>query len=283
MYHTLVKTPSPYEEDEFVIPEHYSSTKPIDWFGERITVDAFNIVRRKAFEFVLQKHKKRGGVISTYGLYYEYSDTHSNLSVIDNNQYILSYVSQVNKYWVQLMQNIKVKIIFIPLTVDKIGSDSHANMIIVDKRRKCVEFFDPHGSLIAHDAENLISMFSESYVCNSYLNGLCFIPNTYRVKTYGLSCPSRGFQYWESLYGTYHAPYPDAGYCMFWTVFMLDLRLSNLSRETEYVQKKYIRMSLEHHKSYRDLGESFRKFIIEYSNYWGEKFSRRNPKRSCTR
>lgn len=278
-----IKTPSPYEESEFTIPEVYSSDRLIDWIND-LTVDEWLIVERKAIDFIIKKHSKKGGVFSKYGLYYKFSDKNSKESLrpMDSSQIFQTY-ELTSEHWFQLIKNPKTKIIFIPLTIDNGGVYVHANMIIIDKRRKCVEFFDPHGNEIMHNGEHLIDLFRHLYICGPYLEKHCFIPETYRIKNYIISCPSKGFQHWENSYET-DVDDHNMGYCVFWTIFLLDLRLSNLSFDMNYIQSKYIRTSLkENDNDYKKLSEKFRKFIIEYSNYWGENFARRNPKRTCRR
>lgn len=278
MYKYTIQTPSPYDEEQtFVIPNSQLSSELIDW--KPFTSSEFSVVIHKAFDFVVNKHIKKGGKSSLYEL--SFYIPNNQLKVINSAERNVP-IEKASKYWVNLMKDPKTKIIFIPLTIrdENVG---HANVIIIDKRRKCVEFFDPHGRtgcMVRKGGENLVSIFEEQFVCGLYINKTCFIPETYEIRNYRTTCPVGSFQDFENTHGIYNPFSTIEGYCAFWTIFLLDLRLSNLTRETYNIQSDYIKQSLEKHDwDYDDAGDAFRKFIVEYSNYWGKMFTRSRSKR----
>ena len=58
------------------------------------------------------------------------------------------------------------------------------------------------------------------------------------------------------------------GYCLFWNIFLLDLRLSNLSIDIKTLQEYYIGQSIKKlsvDSSVENLSKKFREFIRNYS------------------
>lgn len=264
MGYSSIKTPSPYEEGEFTIPLEYfgTNTEPRHW-RPKLSPLKVQEIEDNAFIYVVNKHIKKGAIYSSqYSLYYRFGDEDEYLEPIDNKHY--GVYDKAVKYWTQLIKNPKIKIIFIPINIYRADvGRAHLNMLIIDKRRKCVEFFDPHGNEVDHKY-SLIKMFEET--CN-------FVPKTYTIRSYEMSCPPHGFQMFASAYGKYK-PYA-MGYCVYWTIFLLDLRLSNLSRELQDLQSEFLYNSLTlSNQDYNEMGERFRKFMVDYYHYWGNIYAK---------
>lgn len=179
---------------------------------------------------------------------------------------------EATSYWRRLMKDTGVKLIFIDLSVTLSGSTSaggHANLIIIDKVRKVVEFFDPHGH---HHVEyvpttwstDFAYIFKSKFQCTSSLVSSCFIPRKYTILRYMDSCPQYGFQYYDDVFGGTRDKYDRGGYCMLWCMFLLELRLANKHMSTKDVQEQFI-STYGQSQTKEMLGKLFRKFIRRYN------------------
>jgi hypothetical protein len=191
------------------------------------------------------------------------------------------------EYWKNLMINPFIKIIFIRTdTSVKKTSVSHATWTIIDKVRNIVEFFDPHGSHVIEKhpdywSLNWVDTFKNMFQCKYFRNneGICFIPKNYRILAYDISCPSLGFQTYELRYGIKDET-AEKGFCMLWSIFLLDIRLGNLEYGTRDIQldilnsimsqSKYESKSISEKR--QDMGTNFKRFIRDYGLYWRHKY-----------
>lgn len=86
------------------------------------------------------------------------------------------------------------------------------------------------------------------------------------------SCPLYGFQIFESFAGELNLSTDIAGYCLFWTMFLLDLRIGNLHMGTKDVQEYFIQKYGTIAGSVEELSKRFRNFIRRYAQYWAGVF-----------
>lgn len=243
VYSKLIKTPSMYipPASGFTRPSEPEVILPIDTLVRWNATEAQN-----ALLFLFKRHESKGAVLSRYNI----TTKHNYIHFLDYYTALDVPSDIVIQYWRNLMYNQDIKIVFILTQVYTTKNEGHANWIIIDKVRKVVEFFDPHGSYVINDPlrndwnMNLVENFMNRFWCKnktSLSRTECFIPRKYTVSTYQDSCPLIGFQGYEMNI----SPTPDIdqrGYCMIWSIFMMDLRLGNLHMTTKQVQNQYINL-----------------------------------------
>lgn len=198
----------------------------------------------------------------------------NKLSIQSLNQPGISInIADAIDYWRQLMTNKKCKIIFIYTRIQHGQSnETHANWTIIDKPRKVVEFFDPLGhsstkTIHTTDWEKLFTRVFQTIPQTK------IIPRKYKIVSYKVTCPEYGFQSIENIIGA--TPDDVNGYCMLWTVFMLDFRMKNIkNRNLKALQQEIIDVTAkrlyEHPHSmniHQDMGVHFREFIKDYGLY----------------
>lgn len=118
-------------------------------------------------------------------------------------------------YLSKCLDNEKVRFVGIPVGLEKKDKEGHSNFLIMDKKLKTVEQFEPHGyyydTFNIKELENNLKYFFRKF-------GYTFIPVN-RV------CPFIGPQTIEN-----RAPklkeIDTSGYCIVWSILYADLRLS---------------------------------------------------------
>lgn len=269
-YSKWVRTPSPYRIDaEYTSPEY-----PISEVLQTIPKENEDALLEQALyigiNYVINKHQKQGVVLSDYFLielaynveWHIY--THSNVKMS---------ISVMVDHMRKLMLNPKAKIIFIParIMITHDAEDTHWIWIIIDKVRKVVEFYDPHGSF--EKSDRIPNIIKSLFVCDRKNETTCFIPQKYKIISFQDSCPTFGFQVLETTYG-FNIPEDLSGYCAFWSLFFMDLRLSNIGIGTKEIQEYFIHRR-GGMKAAKKLGEEFRRFIRQYTHYWVSLTNRR--------
>lgn len=273
-YSTRIQTPSKFTPaDEFFIPPYDNLTIP----PEYTNINLYPSSRRdkEILSYIAHKHmdpahaylehlssNTPGFVLSKYSI----TSDGQNLKI---EHFIPPYVNvrpniAIN-YWRKLMLDPKVKLIFI-----ESSTYQHANWTIIDKPRKVVEFFDPHGySSKERDADNFVQLFIDAFQTqpgSGPLAPLNFIPRKYEVLQFRDSCPYRGFQHYESMYGGISKLNDRKGYCMMWCIFLLELRLTNKSYGTLDIQN-YMLEYYGKDRTKEALGELFREFIRNFNTF----------------
>lgn len=86
------------------------------------------------------------------------------------------------------------------------------------------------------------------------------------------SCPEFGFQAFEQMCEDFQIDSDYTGYCLFWNIFLLDLRLINLQINIKTLQEYYIAQYLNEIGISKDsdvinLSRKFREFIRNYSSF----------------
>lgn len=184
----------------------------------------------------------------------------------------------VIEYLKGLMKNKQIKLIFIYTIVVMLSdaSATHSNWMIIDKPRKVVELFDPHGYK-EHERGalygtslfwnvDLVEAIKKTFQHNKSLPELCFIPRKYKILRYIDSCPMYGFQHFESSYDTAPISGDRGGYCTMWCIFLLELRLTNRSMSTKDVQEQFF-SKYGVGMTQKMLGTAFGDFIRKYTYF----------------
>jgi len=123
-------------------------------------------------------------------------------------------------YLKQCAANPKVRFIVIPLGLEITNEDSgHANYLIIDKKLKTVEHFEPHGGRSFIEREFDISQLET--VLTDYFKkfGYTYLPPR-KV------CPNIGIQSIQEKYRQRLKKIDPSGYCLAWSILYADLRLS---------------------------------------------------------
>lgn len=172
------------------------------------------------------------------------------------------------------LDNESINLILIPLAIyTRIG---HQNLIIIDKKYKRIEFFDPQGSSPRSDYNTTIVSVLQTYLEQTYL-GL----RTFSLFDYSRTCPTFGFQYYD-LFKNKFFPDDRGGYCVLWTLLYIDLRVRYRNNDPKTLQKDLIRFikfdisKLEKGYKYPDevVRMYFRFFLYRYSKYVFDKIQK---------
>ena len=297
-----VFTPSPYSNtNQQTDLSLYTNFLPSSYRNETISTNVFwkdpDEYCKTIFwsiKYIIDRFQDKGAYFSRY--MFELPENYNeDFGILDYRgigltPYEVDLITAVN-YWKNLMKNKKIKIIFI-YTISKPVShrSSHATWTIIDKVRRRVEFFDPHGSFVISTRPNFWSVdWSEKFkqtflITSSKRDPYRFIPNHYYTSNFVESCPLYGFQAIESEF-----PQQDIdlkGYCMLWSVFMLELRLSDIGTDIRKVQESVIetmsqtlnRLSRHSSDFNKRLAYAFRNFIRRYSLYMRNEYIKEQEK-----
>jgi hypothetical protein len=170
----------------------------------------------------------------------------------DTKELVMPY--NIDKIVAGCMKNKKIDFIVLPVSMYRNGG-AHANMVIYSKRNNTVERFEPHGS----DRK-------ESY--NSYLMDIelkkkfkkLFPKAMYSVPSDYL--PNLGFQSVDVKFKRDVRAHPG-GFCASWSLWYIDLRLSN----PDIIDiQKLVQLAM---RSLDLNNKNYSQFINEYSNSIG--------------
>jgi hypothetical protein len=154
--------------------------------------------------------------------------------------------------------------IFLYIKWDCANNDAHFNAILFDTKMKTVERFEPYTKFLEKKYFNVTNKFDIQFkkIIKKYLDYEYIKPQNF--------CPSLGFQQKEEnnllsvstkrTIGNYELNNDPGGFCGAWSIYFLNLRISNPNIDTKIILKN-IYNYLEKDK------HSFRSFIRNYSNF----------------
>jgi hypothetical protein len=130
----------------------------------------------------------------------------------------------------------------------------HSCIVIINKFRGTIEFFDSNGS------ESHFNFYRDKdyLAIRNFLHKM--LPD-YTYLTFEESCPRLGFQHYESR--TPKSKYDRSGYCMIWSMFLAELRVKYFKEDPVEVQNTYISDLSRIHGD--GLSEYLRVFIRNYA------------------
>ena len=132
------------------------------------------------------------------------------------------------------MHDEHVQLILLPLSIFKQQEEiGHQNLLVIDKLRQTIEFYDPSGADYHHTEYGKI-------VINIVMNKLSTYSEfqNYTVMEYEKTCPVHGLQYYEDKKPYSPRDYP--GYCVIWTLFLMHLRIKYYKKDPMRVHSHYL-------------------------------------------
>lgn len=108
----------------------------------------------------------------------------------------------------------------------------HANLILIDNEHKTIERFDPLGIDLKADEEDIKGLFGTFDVpLESAIKGVFSNIQDYRYVSTLEYCPQVSFQKLQPRFST--KLNSDLGYCSWWSMFFLEMRLLNRNMSTD--------------------------------------------------
>jgi len=153
-----------------------------------------------------------------------------------------------------------VRYIIFPIDSQCTNSNAHANYMIYDSKTKSIERFEPHGSFSSKEQQECHSslLMDEEMERLIKLNmGKTFLKTYHRPIDF---CPRVGpqsIQQWENE----HLIKDPKGFCMLWSTWYADVRLSNPDMSRTDVVSKAIEIL-------KKRPESLTKFIRNYTGFF---------------
>ena len=95
---------------------------------------------------------------------------------------------------------------------------AHSNLVIIDKRWRTIEFFEPHGMALEHMYSSILNI---QEIVENFLKGT-FSLYDYSFVNIASTCP-RGVQ---TVQGSTN---PRAGHCLVWSLYFIMVRLMNVN------------------------------------------------------
>ena len=138
------------------------------------------------------------------------------------------------------------------------GEGGHFNIILVDKKQKTVERFEPYGVETLEDFK-IMAEFDRILKNEFKKFGLSYL-------SANMLCPDEGIQLIEEkqvaqgIKTAVNLKSDPIGYCIAWSIYYVDMRLSNPGINPKILIKKII-LELKTHK------HSYRTFIRNYSSF----------------
>lgn len=207
---------------------------------------------RKAYEYLLNyKYKNYKFVAKVFG-----SEAGTDIFTIEVTGDNINHMD--DPYMIpDLHERPNIKLIVAPFCI--VYEDSpHANLLIINKANSTVELYDPNGvpQSLELDVNALVRRF--------FMSLYPYIFDSYRFLTYAETCPIKGFQYLESE--MYH-PLDKEGYCIHWSIFLLDLRLRYYRYNPLDIQTMMIKKTREMNRDNSGTSKAFLNFIRKYIYY----------------
>lgn len=152
------------------------------------------------------------------------------------------------------LQNKRIRFILLPVNIRYNDNKSHANYILIDKKHKTYELFEPNGWMY-HVKNNKNLPFELQQVLKDDLIAYNFLyPNSI--------CNYKGYQSVQAMAGTTHVD--PSGYCVAWSMFYMDARLTypNITplKLRELFDIKFSNNSLK----FRDFIRGYSDFLLRY-------------------
>ena len=233
---------------------------------------------RKAFNYLLNhKYKKYKFIKKIFGNDETVDIFEINTDgTIKNNLYDNYF--KISEY---MTQRSKIKLIIAPFRiVFKEEDEDHANLLIINKVNSTVELYDPHGSInyFTDWKQYNIKKRIEDYLVSLYPN----IFNLYTFLSYSDICPLKGFQYIDDSFAKKNQKIDKVGYCINWSLFMLDLRLKYYKYDPKYIQQLMINQTrIFSNNNDKTLAKNFLNFIRKYT-YYIDKYKITNKSKSTS-
>lgn len=105
--------------------------------------------------------------------------------------------------------------------------DAHSNIIIIDNKKKTVEFLEPHGESIyanlPYNTETYVWQVINIIFLTHQIN-----PRTYKFINVHKNCP-RGLQVIQS------ESFPNSGFCLAWSLLFINIKLYNLDVDSNAI------------------------------------------------
>jgi hypothetical protein len=192
---------------------------------------------QKDFRIIMDSYK---GDFSAIRLYFDFKPDQTRIYFLEGNEREYEKFTDTKAFKVieHFMQDHNVNMILLPLSVFEEGpnkpTSGHQNLMVIDKKHKTIEFYDPNGAEAHH---NMYGYNVYNTLINEFID---YSPTlrSYQLMEYAQTCPSKGIQDYESEYPS--SPGGLGGYCVLWTLFLLHLRIKNRDIHPEIVQSHYI-------------------------------------------
>ena len=179
-----------------------------------------------------------------------------NLEIIWNNQNIF-YPDNLNEIIETFLKNKSKRFLIIPIGIE-LSQDSHANILIYDKKLNEIERFEPNGGTFPfkfnYNPNLLDKLLKDKF--DELINGVkYFSPGSY--------LPKIGFQLLESYdhYKTKKIGDPG-GFCAAWCTWYAFMRIKYENLDRKKLCLKLIRKIKEENISFKDLIRNFASKIV---------------------
>lgn len=218
-------------------------------------------------EYPLTENKELENYYTKLGINYNYKIDFSNIEII------WSYMKLILLTNFNSILNSKIssskQFIIIPLGIE-VATGSHANIIIIDKKNKTIERFEPNGSNyprgLYYNPELLDSILYHKFLSITKLNEYKYIkPSEY--------LPVIGFQILETLETDTCKKIGDPnGFCAVWCVWWADQRITNYNIKPNILAEELITQIKLANKSFKNLIRNYSINIVKTRDMFLEKY-----------
>ena len=176
----------------------------------------------------------------------------------DKNTY---YIDDYLKLYIKkLLLSDKIRFIYFKLTLVVSTSGTHANIILYDKHKGIMERFDPYGYIPYLDIKNLDILLKEYFSSILPKNNFTYLtPHDFMGKISFQTISNDG-EYSVKRLGD------PVGFCLAWTFWYMDMRLSNPDIHPKKLVKEAIDKIINNNKANVDGDYIFINFIREYAS-----------------
>jgi len=227
----------------------------------------YSIAENMFIDYIIDKYSETGVCAINGGIQFLY----------DKIRYNYYFPQEIDT----CLSDSKINIIMMPLDFQSKENELHANMVIINKYFKTIEVFDPLGSAYHTYMDDIYGKTIKAILFNSSK----ILENEYTFLSYEQTCPGYGFQFIEALQkpliqkiGTslpfFSKYFKDlGGYCIFWTLFITELRIKYYNKSLLYIQNKYIEKYNKNPKKFYDFIRNYVGYLtskLETDNLWYE-------------
>ena len=218
-------TIKPTKTKSIIIPELFDYSK-----SDKIIVETDSLEHYYGSLYLAYKYSDQCIIIPFNKTYLKKSIDWEDLTLTyDQRKNSLIYPKNFWIYFNKCLTTSK-RFIIIPFGYDCIDNSGHANMLVYDKLNNEIERFEPNGYMYNFDCipSNIDDALKAAFKANVNYKIKYFKPIDF--------CPDFNFQKIAA-----QEKIGDSGYCIFWSLWYADLRLSNPDINREEIINKAIK------------------------------------------
>jgi hypothetical protein len=210
----------------------------------------------KTFETIFKMHESRACICPVNLQIRLYEESTEKIGVTDTFSTVKQFIKNCDKPIVAVPVHLTVEWTKGPNGVVEYHDSQHANILIIDRKRKTIEIFEPHGvsTMFENRMYNAIEKMDKVWHA--------FGPKTFTVTTSEAMCPAIKF---NTNNGPQAASIDDNGSCTLWSLWFLHVRLQNPHMSGKEAQEHALESILSKANNKEEVSIALKRFISGFA------------------